>query len=80
VCGTISCQAKEKFHFTKQLLVAELFDLLSCKKSKTAVGFLPLNLMKLFLCKERLTAELAVLYKRQEFPVSWDFENLRNRF
>jgi len=31
------------------------------------VGFLPLNLMKLFLCKEQLTTELAVLYKRQEF-------------
>jgi hypothetical protein len=66
LCGTISCQAKEKFHFTKPLLVVELFDL-SCKKSQTAVGFLPLNLMKLFLCKERLTTKLAALYKRQEF-------------
>jgi len=60
------CQAKEKFHFTKPILVTELFDLLSCKKSQT-VGFLSLNLMKLFLCKEQLTTELAVLYKRQEF-------------
>jgi hypothetical protein len=58
---------KEKFHFIKTLLVAELFDLLTCKKSQTALGSLPLKLIKLFLCKERLTTELAVLYKRQEF-------------
>jgi hypothetical protein len=64
MCGTISRQAKEKVHFTLMLLVAELIDLLSCKKSQTSVGLLPLNLMKLFLCKERLTTELAVLFKR----------------